>query len=236
LPENYFTTDDTQDFTALNGEKLTFSMIFSYVNNYDVPELDADFVTKTMKFETTESDVVAAFKDAKRAELNARIREDLEAQYVQEIFRILGKKAKFITADMPTDAMNEEYSALREEFRQVVGTAPESEEWLDAYAQQYYGASGYYDVLVANVKAKLIVFYIFNNAGLRISAEEMESAYRDYVDGLISAAGGEETYDEEYFVRLYTKEELYRRARMQLVQDLVGDYLLSHNNIIEKAE
>ena len=236
LPEDYFSADDGQDFTVLNGQTLTFSMIFSSVNNYDVPELDADFVTNTMKFETEEEDVVAAFKDAKRAELNARIRENLELRYVDKILRLLGSRAKFITVNMPTAAINEQYTLLEEEYRQTFGTAPEGEEWLDAYAQQYYGVSDYYEVLTARVKAKLVVFYIFRHADLKISDEEMERAYRDYVDGLIASAGGAELYDEDHFVRLYTKEELYRRARTELVQEMVGDYLLSHNNLIEKAE
>jgi FKBP-type peptidyl-prolyl cis-trans isomerase (trigger factor) len=155
---------------------------------------------------------------------------------VDKILRLLGSRAKFITVDLPAAAINEQYTLLEEEYRQTFGTAPEGEEWLDAYAQQYYGVSDCYEVLAARVKAKLVVFYIFRHAGLKISDEEMERAYRDYVDGLIASAGGAELYDEDHFVRLYTKEELYRRARTALVQEMVGDYLLSHNNLIEKAE
>ena len=81
------------------------------------------------------------------------------------------------------------------------------------------------------------MFYIFRNAKMKISDDEMEKAYREYVDGLIEAAGDEELYNEDHFILLYTKEGLYRKARTQLVQDMVGEYLLAHNNLItEKAE
>ena len=236
VPEDYFEKTDSQDLSVYNGKTLTFSMIFSYVNDYEVPALDADFVTNTMKFETDEADVVAAFKAAKRAEMNEQIRESLEAEYVQQILYLLSQKANFLTVDMPMEAMNEEYYAYVEYFRQVIGRSPEDDE-LDAFAQQYLGAQGYYNVLTANVKGNLLVFYIFRHAGLKISDEEMEEAYREYVDGLIDAAGDPELYDEDHFVLLYTREGLYRNARTELVQEMVGDYLLSHNNLItEKSK
>ena len=237
VPDDYFAEGDTQDLYLLNGTELTFSVILSYMNDYEVPELDAAFVTETMKFETDETDVVAAFKEAKRAELSEKYETERDDQYIQLVFQALASKANFVTVDMPTEALNELYSEMIDYFTEVVGAAPQSEDELNAFAQQYYGAQSYYDVLTANAKGNLIVFYIFRNAKMKISDDEMEKAYREYVDGLIEEAGDEELYNEDHFILLYTKEGLYRKARTQLVQDMVGEYLLAHNNLItEKAE
>lgn len=244
VPEDYFEETDDLDLSTYNGKTLTFSMIFPYVNDYEVPELDADFVTNTMKFETDASDVVTAFKDAKRAEINEIIREDLEAQYVDQLLGAMWNEAVFIAPMSENDKgfdtyqtlLVEQLAAFEEYFYEMVGYAVESEEELEAFAQ-YLGADSYYSYLAEKVQGNLLVYYVFRHAGLRISDEELEEAYRAYVDGLIADAGDAELYDEDYFILVNTKEGLYRKARTALVWEMVGDYLLSHNNFItEKAE
>ena len=239
VPEGYFAQTDAEDLYLLNNTDLTFSVIIPYMNDYEVPTLDAAFVTETIKFETTETDeaaIVSAFKEAKRAELNDSITENLEKSYVQQIFYTLAGKAKFVTVTFPNEALNDEYTSLIEEYRATVGTAPSSEDELNYFVQYYYGASTYNDVLTSNVKQMTVMYYIFRHAGLRITDEMLEEAYEAYVDELIAAAGDEEMYNEEHFILLYTEEKLYKQARENLVYELVSDYLLAHNTILtEKA-
>lgn len=240
VPEGYFAENDAEDLYLLNGKTVTFSVIIPYMNDYEVPELNAAFVTETMEFETEETDkeaIVAAFREAKRDELNQSIKDSLEKKYVQVIFNNLAAKAKFVTVTISDEMWSEQYVSLLEEYRAAVGRAPTSEDELNSYAYYTYGATDYNKVLESNAQQMIVMYYIFRHAGLRITDEMMEEAYREYVDGLIAAAGDEELYNEAHFVLFYSEEILYRQARTNLVHELVSEYLLSHNNIItEKAK
>lgn len=226
VPEGFFAADDKE-------MQATLSVIIPYMNDYEVPALDEAFVTETLGFETEESDVVATFTEAKRVELNKSITEGLHKTYVQRIFYLLGGKAKFLANGVPDDMWYEEYYALLEEYRRTYGTMPASEDEFNSYASSY-GASSYTEVVTSNAKNKLIMYYIFDHANLRITDEMLEEAYREHVDELI-AAGGDGVYTEEDILLLYTEEGLYKQARQNLVYDLVGEYLVEHNNIITES-
>ena len=73
------------------------------------------------------------------------------------------------------------------------------------------------------------MYYVFRDAGLKITDEMLEEAYREQIDELIETAGDPEIYDEEYFVDYYTKDKLYAQVRRDLVYHMVGEYLLDKN-------
>lgn len=234
VPEGYFSENDAEDLYLLNGTNLTFSVIIPYVNDYEIPALDAAFVTETMEFETEETDVVAAFKEAKRTEWNESAAESFRSQCVMQIFNSLATKAKFVKDGIADEMWYDQYYALLEEYRAAVGSMPTSESELNSFVSYRYGASAYNDVIVGNAKQMLVMYYVFAHARIRITDEMLEKAYDEYVDSLMASVS--DTMSEEQIALLYTEEELYRQARKNLVYDLVSDYLLEHNNIITESK
>ena len=76
----------------------------------------------------------------------------------------------------------------------------------------------------------LIAFAIYQKQKLSITNEEIEAAYREYIDGLVETYD-DEAYNEEYFIKLYGKDEIYKQVRMDLIHELVGNWLFENNTI-----
>ncbi len=245
LPEGYFSATDAEDLRKLNGTEVTFSLIIPFTNDYEMPKLDKAFITETMKYTptaTAEAAIVAEFKAAKRKELDDSLNERLVKAYVSQIFLQLASQTVtgangaqtniFIEAEYPTEAINDQYNALIEEYRTAYGNSPSSNEELTAYVQGAYGASSVDEVIVSNIKQTIFMYYIFRDAGLKITDEMVEKAYAEHLADLVEEAGDPEMYGEEHFIFLYTKEALYKQARKNLVYDLVGDYLIKNNTLM----
>ena len=259
LPDNYFSGDDNNDLSKLNGTDVTFSMIIPYTNDYELPTLTKSFITETLGFETdaaTDAAAVAAFKEAKLAEMEESRKEILHKSCISQIVKQLaeqtvtgvsGKASQiFIENEYSTDpadpaynkkytaAINEAYEMLVEEFRSSYGRAPSSDE-LSSYAQNSYG--GTVDaVVLSNFKQTLFMYYIFADAGLKITDAELDAAYEEHLDALVESVGDEELYGREYFLRVYTEDGLRKQAKKNLIYDVVGEYLLAHNELITEAE
>jgi hypothetical protein len=234
-------------------------MIIPYTNDYELPALTKSFITDTLDFDTdaaTDAEAVAEFKAAKLAEMEESRKEILHKSCISQIVKQLAEQTVtgvsgrpsqiFIENQYSTDpadpaydkrytaAIDEAYEMLVEEFRSSYGRAPSGDE-LSAFTQNTYG--GTVDaVILSNFKQTLFMYYIFEDAGLKISEADLDAAYEEHLDSLVESVGDEELYGREYFLRVYTEDGLRKQAKKNLVYDMVGEYLLAHNDLITEAE
>ncbi len=252
---------ELETYLALNGKEVTFRLIIIGSDDYELPALDASFIKETLKFETdktADADVIAAFKEHSLAEQNAALEKSLFNTYVKAMLSRFGETAyqkqypvgennqqppMLYPEGTYEEAFYEAYDAMIANYVATYGAEPTSQNAIDAFTQSYvYGTQG---VQVAGlsdycqkqaqsqVYQELLMYYIFRTEKLEITDEMMESAYREYVDGLIESYGDPATYNEAKIIEIYGgKDALYEAARREiLVYRVVGEYLLQNNNI-----
>lgn len=259
VPEGYFDEKaNGADYAAVNGKEITVSLIILAMDDYELPALDAAFIKETLKFETdktADAEVIAAYKEHALAELNDNLEKTLLNAYTSELLNRFGSAASqngaYAAGKYPEgtyeDAYYEAYDNMIAAYVSYYGTSPADQSSFDTFVQSYvyktYGAQvqGVSDYCAqqaqSQVAQELLMYYIFRKEHLKISDEQLEEGYREYVDSLIRSYGNEETYNEEYFIEQYGKDTLYANARRKiLVYRAVGKYLLEQNNITYIAE
>ncbi len=257
LPADHFkeTGGATKAQIALNGKKIALRMIFTYMNDYKVPEataetlkgLDEGFQTD----KTSDADVLAAFKAYSLNKLNGELEKKLHEAYLEEALTslaatlygkgVFGAKVESGKDPYPDGTREEAWYRAYDELMGAYNASGFASYGytLDQYVAYITGsqtsAQSYLNELADfGVAKELFIYYVFKNARLRVSDELLEETYKEYVDSLISSysAQDEETeYNEEYLVNEYGKDALYIEARRQAIYKLVGEYLLENNEL-----
>ena len=250
FPEDYFTEGDGATLKALNGKTVTFRVIVAASDDYELPVFDRKFITETLEVELTATDeagALAEYKEKELARINESLAENKEMAKLRTAYLHLANKANtsslFVNTEFPTSLVNAVKSSLLSELRtnfiSTYGFTPTTDQ-LNSYAAAQYAQMGgqqqittYSEYLMyvadSQITQELLMYYVFRDAGLKITDEMLEAAYRAQIDEFIENAGDPETYDEEYFVNYYTKDVLYAQVRRDLVYHMVGDYLLAKN-------
>ena len=262
IPADYFKETDgaSQEYIALNGKEIALRMIFTIMNDYEVPSPTAAFLKaldenfKTDK--TTDADVLAEFKAYSLNKLNAQLEKSLHNTYISEIYNSIVSSlypshfglsgASSTEETYPDGAYYESYMRAYEDLT--------NDYYSSSYAAYGYSLSDYVLAYVSNSTGQqytdanqalaavaeqyaamdLFMYYVFDAARLRVSNELLEEKYQAYLASLIStysAADSKTEYNEAYFVENLGKDALYTEARRQAVYELVGEYLLENNNV-----
>lgn len=257
LPSDYFDADSySAEYTALNGKTVTFNLIVSRMDDYEVPAINASFIKETLKFETdktADADVIEAYKQYSLETLNASLAESQRKAYYAAVFSTVtaplyqngyfGDATASSGSRYPQELIDEAYERAYNDLQsQYLSSGYSSSMSFEDYIMQYIysqtgmqvqsASSGVSYMAEQRIVQELFIHWIFYEEGLKITDEMLEKAYRTYVDGLIESSSDPATYNEEYFVNLYGKDHLYSQARRTvLIYDMVGDYLLANNNI-----
>ena len=133
LPTDFFSADsfagqnmtaaEIANYTALNGKQLTAYLIIPIMNDYELPALDAAFITKTLKFETdktADADVIAAYKEYALAEQNALLEKSLLNTYTGIMLQQFGEAAlangAFASGQFPAGTLMDAYYEAQEDM------------------------------------------------------------------------------------------------------------------------
>ena len=214
------------------------------------------FITETLKETVTATDdagAVAEFKARRLAEINEEIAEKQHSDMVKQVYFYMMEKATssnlyYSREQMATEPeynviINNEYAAalqqLQNNFIRAYGYAPNANE-LNSYAkalgqqmglqlenyQQY--ASQW---ATSNFSQNLMMYYIFRDADIELTEEELTEEYEAYLAELVEADEDEE-HDRAYYVDLRGGEEaIYKELRRDLIYEKVGEYLIKTNNV-----
>ena len=253
LPETLFTEDDG-DFYDLNGKTVTMRVVMLYMDDWDLPEVNREFITKTLKFDvqaTDDAGAVAEYKAKMLEKLNEeRARSKKEAMISAAITFFVNRAIKtesFLetkaNASEITGAICDQISRseLFEKYISARGEPP-TEEGLadyvgiiaranqlnlstaDEYVSYLYSAQG-----EQMRKSDLIVYHIFDEENMKITDEALDAAVDEYLARLVSTVWDDETYDREYFLDLLGEDQIKSWMRRDLVYKMVGEYLLENN-------
>jgi len=162
LPDNYFGEKD--DFYALNGKKLSFSVVVDYSVEYKVAyegsdgnektvegyeTLTAEFIKNVLGFETTETDDEAV-RNAYFADTKKKVEESLESTRKQNATSIIWQGLlKEITFDtLPKEKLDEiaegsvsEFIKLYYQYSYQYETFSVTYPTVEDYARAYFGYS-----------------------------------------------------------------------------------------------
>lgn len=242
----YFTSADDATLKQYENKPLSARLLVLSMDDYTVPEWNAAFIKEELGFKTDLTDddkIFAAYK----ADLIASTNEAIGTSYKQyQRKQAIGIVAEALYkagaySDPPLSLTNaaadDGLDHLLNEYAAAYGTAAPSEEALNNYVTSvYYSQYGFqtYDQYCdwyaqSIVYQEMLLFYIFRDQGMKITKDDLDAAYREYVDGLIESAGDAEKFDEAYFVKTRGKTDLYVSARHDLIYKMVGDFLLENN-------
>ena len=260
LPEDYFDSerDGTaypEDYLALNGKTVTFRLIVTSMDDYDVPALDADFIKNTLKFETDKTsneEVIAAYKQHALEELNAELAEGLDTTYRSAVISMLveplyqrgvfGNNDVDAEAKYPDALIQDAYSAASKEMQNLYASSGYSasmdyETFVVQYVSSMTGqqasslSSALSYVAEQRICQELFLYWVFDKQNIKIKKDVLEQAYNEYLDELVEGSSNPDTYNREYWINYYGEDELYSKARRGLVYDLTADFLIANNNV-----
>lgn len=250
----YYSGDDSYNnlVNGLYGKEGTYRIVIETVDDYELPEYNADFVKNTLGFETDkteEGEVLAAFRASRNAAKKASYDNEVLNTLYQQITSSLVSGG--LIKGVPQEALSEAYLAAQSElaylytiygedyYNSTNGAVSDIDKFALYYCYYNYGrqditsASAYYSYYAQEIcKQELLMYFIYRNERLKVTDAMLEEAYRDYVDDLVARAGNAEVYNEEFFVKTVGKDELYRTARKDYaVKKLVDEYLLTHSTV-----
>ena len=257
VPEGYFGENDG-DFYALNGKTATLRLHFRYADDYEPATFNRAFITETLKMEiaATDDDGAVAEYKAKQLEIlnNERAANKILAQYDAAISYVASKA---ISGGYFLDTVSNEKEIasaveaqitrnLLEQYLASQGHPPTSAE-LDEYAisiakmqdLSVSGASEYISNKYSSdaeqmKKIEILVYTIFKAEKMKITDEQLDAAYAEYMAKVVGSMWNQETHNQEYFETLYGDEILKSWARRDLVYKMVGEYLLANNSYSTK--
>lgn len=256
LPDLFFGNETNTTATSLNNKEVTFKIIVNNSDDYKLPTLDRAFITETLKETVTATDdegAVAEFKARRLAEINEEIEAKRKSDMVKQVYFYMEQKAAssnlyYSREQMATEPeynviINNEYAAalqqLQNNFIRAYGYAPNANE-LNSYAQalgqqvgmqienyQQYASQW----ATSNFSQNLMMYYIFRDADVELTAQELTEEYEAYLAELVEA-DEDEAHDRAYYVDLLGGEEaIYKELRRDLVYEKVGEYLIKTNNV-----
>jgi len=252
--EDFFKEGDGESLTQYNGKELTFRLILLSSNDYEIPAFDRKFITETLQFEvkaTDDAGAVAEYKTKQLAIINEDLAETKRSQKISQMYLNLMEKAQkagyLHNTDYPSslaDSVRESaFKDLQNRYISIYGQTP-TEESLNNFAASYAASlagaqitsyAEYLELVVqSQVPQELIMYYIFRDAGLEVTDEEIDAEFEARLATYLENTDDPETYTREYFINYYGGEtEMKKQIRHDLVYETVGTYLLENNT--EKA-
>lgn len=252
--EDFFKEGDGESLTQYNGKELTFRLILLSSNDYEIPAFDRKFITETLQFEvkaTDDAGAVAEYKTKQLAIINEDLAETKRSQKISQMYLNLMEKAQkagyLHNTDYPSslaDSVRESaFKDLQNRYISLYGQTP-TEESLNNFAASYAASlagaqitsyAEYLELVVqSQVPQELIMYYIFRDAGLEVTDEEIDAEFEARLATYLENTDDPETYTREYFINYYGGEtEMKKQIRHDLVYETVGTYLLENNT--EKA-
>lgn len=252
IPQDYFGQSDGDAFYALNGKEMTLRVIVVATDDYELPALDREFITETLKFEVEAKDdagAVAEFKTKKLAEINESMKKQMYDAKVAVAFASLASKASkaslYLITEYGSSLKDEVYymavEQLESSFIRTYGYLPTSTA-LNAYAtalaasegQELEGYQQYASFVVQNassnvISQELIMHFIFEKEGMKITSEELEKAVAERIDEIHELITDKEETTKEEIATYYGETALHKQVRRELMYRMVGDFLLANN-------
>lgn len=200
----------------LAGKTVKFYVWMESIDGWELPELNATFVSETLKFKTEEPDVLAAFE--------REFREDVREAYVSEcrtaVINAVSDHIRevIVFSSLPEAALDYEYASIKEE----------AEYYYNYYKKQGYKFSAIEDFIIAYYGVKdagdsfkadawyteraeeltrenAIYFYLCDVLAVTVSESEVTDAVNAFLDQMIESAQQSEN-------KVYTREEIYQKC------------------------
>jgi trigger factor len=219
-PTSIFVTfPDSYHAPELAGKQAEFKIwLVSIIEEYKTPELTEEFVLETLKFETEETDVLAAFRAFVLSELRAEradsiddIRVALLLDKIQSAVTVIAYPEQSVEFQKKCirDEIESRYDYYNELAMIYYGRLYYAS--LDEAACDYFGldrGSDWSDALTeyarAAVKRLLAVYAVAKNEGLTVSDE----LFDEMLTGLASASGA----TKEEVLLAYGESQIYHYA------------------------
>lgn len=223
FPEDYY--------EDLAGKDVIFKVWVVYTVQYDIPELNEDYIKNTLKFNTDAEDVVAAYRDHVKALLEEESAEPKKNAILSEIFEILEKNTT--VTQYPQAAVDYYYQQYMVEFNQYF-----------AYYGAYYGCKTleeFIPILLGlsegvdwkeytlemcrnAVRSDLIIYSIAQKENITVTDEDYKNRIQYYLD--YYAANGQ-TITEEKLIEQYGEDLIREDTHINKIYD----YLISNTTV-----
>lgn len=252
--DNFFKEGDGSSLTQYNGKELTLRVIILSMNDYEILPFDRTFITETLGVKvdaTDDAGAVAEYKKEQLAIINEQQAKDKRTQKIRQAYLNLAEKANLqgylYNTDYPSSLADSvrrsAFEELQNAYISYYNKTP-TEESLNTFARSYaYSLVGanintyneYLELVVQSlVPQELIMYYIFNDADLKVTDEEIDAEFEERLASYMDGNADPETYTREYFISYYGGETaMKKQIRRDLVYEKVGAYLLDNNS--EKA-
>ena len=241
LPADYFSENQDEEYTDLNGKTLTARIVIEYMVDYTANTWEtmtvADMKTEGIGY------VAAGATDKERQACIAYVTDKLSKDYDETeretklalIWQTLLETLEFAT--LPEDALEEAYDSIYASIVNAFYYQGGSSYYADlntfgpvyfGYDAEEYGSLADYlnDYMVPNyVKQQLLVYGIYNELVNDKGEKKLKAAYDEWVTTLTEEAGSGAT--EQQIVDYYG--ETYIRSLA--IGDVVADYLLENNEV-----
>ena len=241
LPADYFSENQDEEYTDLNGKTLTARIVIEYMVDYTANTWEtmtvADMKTEGIGY------VAAGATDEERQACIAYVTDMLSKDYDETeretklalIWQTLLEKLEF--ASLPAEAVEEAYDSIYGSIVNAFYYQGGSSYYADlntfgpvyfGYDAEEYGSLADYlnDYMVPNyVKQQLLVYGVYNELMNDKGEAKLKVAYDEWVKTLVEEAGSGATEKEviDYYGEAY--------IRSLAIGDVVADYLLENNDV-----
>lgn len=241
LPADYFSENQDEEYTKLNGKTLTARIVVDYMVDYEARTWDT-MTVEDMKT-TGIGYVAAAANDAERQNCIVYVTKTLSKDYedsvkqtkVALIWQTLLEELEFDA--LPEAAVEETYDRMYDTVIDVFHTQGYDTAYTDlnAFAVDYFGYSTEQyatltdylnEYFVPNyVKQELLIYGIYNELLRGTVEEKLQAAFDARVDELVASAGNGVT--EQQVIDGYGEDYI----RALAIGDVVEDYLFENNDV-----
>ena len=213
----------------LAGDTVYFDIYPHYFTAYDVPELDETFVLETLQLteealSSYEGDtVVDKYRSCVKAELLKNNEEQLRSLREEAMWYHYNDVAKVI--GLPEDAVLAVYNSDLAEIKTVWEGYKEDYPKLDDFARAYLSLTAdsdweakLRDDAEAEVKEKLVFYYIIRKEGILPTDEEYKKLYDKLFDEYVVY------YMDGKTESSYSDADAYKAARAEAEEAVIGFY------------
>ena len=205
----------------LNGKDVTFYVYVAWTVQYTVPEYDADFIKDVLKYETTETDIVAAHKEYLRKTLEESMEEARKTAIEAAIWLTLHDKVSVIK--FPEGEVEYYYDSYLYEIE---------------YLKNYYAYMGY----TYNSLDEFAIAYLGLEKGADWKAEIKKDAENAVIQTLlthyIAQKESLQLTDAEFEAEVQMNIDYYKNSGYNYTRDevinLVGEEMIREGALYEK--
>ena len=223
----YFPVNYSSD--ELRGKVAYFDVYIKNIIDYNAPDLTAEFIKDTLKFETdktNDDEIIAAYRDHVRATLEDEFDTSYRDLADMALWDVL--KSNFTVKKLPKSAVKAEYNSLRSELISYYNSTTnyssldDCAESLFGYDESKYESyTDYLDEAAEEVVTeKLILYSILKAENLYLSDEQMNSE----IDGLVKEYAEYYSMSEERILSIYDREFFIESVYYSYVMNTMIDF------------